>query len=686
MDRVGEVPLYLCGENLLAPEYEYISHVVQSLVNNTSCHIRRPVSLGTMRLTAIATVSLILYTKAHKIKKKIVLCVSNPFSASLLRAELEKILAKAKQDTKVSGSVFIMAEQSENSAQINLNASFVACNELRGKCVSKCNNSHENVEYPELFSYGDIRELASQLNACVYCLAQDALERCDCAVVSSEQLVSPFSFNYFSCIFNKTTSIFGDFTPEIDYFIHKGCLMKIDRALLEGSSNSLKRLENQINEETQEQAAEFKKKATVSKHETILDGCGPTVPYFYCSGVYKMLPGSMRQERHVFSILRRCIEYLKVKLKTADQDPTAGTNVLKHMDDLVCTDSGALPFLAQRFSMLLLEHRYDFLEYRELAYISNFISLLSIMPSSTVLVHENEAGKSTMKLVCFDYKRIIDNIASKVGSFVVSGEYCENARHSDIQANLAVETLYIRDFYTVISKGNDQTLLKTDHNPLNENSKASVEDRAVLRNYGMLLSSLSCAIPNNIVCIFPSRSAINELIAAWDEMGMLSDIQEKKLIFVEPEDDNEVKTIVNYFINAHNAGRTAVLLSVAKGPIAKYAAVYAEACNAVLFFGLPYDFSPTGCNLVREKYYYNRVEVNEGFYTDDAIQTILNIIDVYSQHSRTKKIFSLIDSRFSERHTVENMPSYIQKCLLSNGRHQTTENALESIKHFLKNS
>lgn len=74
-----------------------------------------------------------------------------------------------------------------------------------------------------------------------------------------------------------------------------------------------------------------------------------------------------------------------------------------------------------------------------------------------------------------------------------------------------------------VTRGSDQLPLSSRF--------STRHDPSIVRNYGQLLIAISSITPDGLVVFFPSYLYMSTMIAAWNELGILSKIQ--KLIFVE---------------------------------------------------------------------------------------------------------------------------------------------------------
>ena len=71
-------------------------------------------------------------------------------------------------------------------------------------------------------------------------------------------------------------------------------------------------------------------------------------------------------------------------------------------------------------------------------------------------------------------------------------------------------------------------------------------DPNIIRNYGQLLVDLCEIVHDGIVCFFTSYKYMEEIVLKWDETGMLYEIMERKLVFIESKDSNQT---INVYIS-----------------------------------------------------------------------------------------------------------------------------------------
>merc|ERR1711871_464515 len=113
----------------------------------------------------------------------------------------------------------------------------------------------------------------------------------------------------------------------------------------------------------------------------------------------------------------------------------------------------------------------------------------------------------------------------------------------------------------IVTKGADQTPISTRFEVR--------KDDAVLRNYGNLLLEVVKNVPDGVCCFFTSYQYMEHVINRWDDMRLIQQVAEYKLIFLETKDVVETTLALENFRKACDCGRGAVFLSIARGKVAE---------------------------------------------------------------------------------------------------------------------
>ena len=89
-------------------------------------------------------------------------------------------------------------------------------------------------------------------------------------------------------------------------------------------------------------------------------------------------------------------------------------------------------------------------------------------------------------------------------------------------------------------------------------------DLGVVRNYGRLLLEMVSVVPDGVVCFFDSCSHMDGIVNCWNQSGILKEIMQHKLVFIETQDVVETTLALDNYRKACDCGRGAVFFSVAR--------------------------------------------------------------------------------------------------------------------------
>ena len=114
---------------------------------------------------------------------------------------------------------------------------------------------------------------------------------------------------------------------------------------------------------------------------------------------------------------------------------------------------------------------------------------------------------------------------------------------------------------------------------------------------------------------------MEEVVSAWDQMGLLTSILDHKLIFIETKDVVETSYALDSFKKAVDCGRGAIFLSVARGKVAEGIDFDRHYGRCVLIFGVPFQFTLSRVLQARTKYLEETFGIRESeFLSFDAMR------------------------------------------------------------------
>lgn len=171
----------------------------------------------------------------------------------------------------------------------------------------------------------------------------------------------------------------------------------------------------------------------------------------------------------------------------------------------------------------------------------------------------------------------------------------------------------------IVTRGSDQVAVSSKFEVRN--------DVAVVRNYGNILLEFAKITPDGLVCFFPSYLYMESIVASWNELGMLQELLNYKLIFIETPDAAETSIAIENYRMACDNGRGAILLSVARGKVSEGVDFDHQYGRTVILFGIPYQVFQfdkyTESRILKARLEYlrdnNQIRENE-FLSFDAIR------------------------------------------------------------------
>ena len=165
----------------------------------------------------------------------------------------------------------------------------------------------------------------------------------------------------------------------------------------------------------------------------------------------------------------------------------------------------------------------------------------------------------------------------------------------------------------IVTRGSDQVAVSSKFEVRN--------DVAVVRNYGNILMEFAKITPDGLVCFFPSYLYMESIVMAWNELGMLQELLNYKLIFIETPDAAETSIALENYRAACNNGRGAILLSVARGKVSEGVDFDHQYGRTVILFGIPYQYTESRILKARLEFLRDNYQIRENdFLSFDAIR------------------------------------------------------------------
>ena len=144
---------------------------------------------------------------------------------------------------------------------------------------------------------------------------------------------------------------------------------------------------------------------------------------------------------------------------------------------------------------------------------------------------------------------------------------------------------------------------------------------------------LAQIVPDGIICFFTSYSHLELFLCEWDEHGILRDLFNFKLLFIESRDVNESNLAVYNYKKACDQGKGAILLCVVRGHISEGVHFNDHYGRCCVLMGVPFLWvkwtnvtrrnSQSKELKIKLEYLRNEYDIDENeYYVYDAIRHV----------------------------------------------------------------
>jgi len=447
--------------------------------------------------------------------------------------------------------------------------------------------------------------------------------------------------------------------------------------------------------------------------------------------VMEPVPGNIRRMKHFIGCMKKIIEHFKVRLRWASESTkqqqrgsegaskskkkgTTGTTsplaFLHQMMNATALDAKTLRFVHARVESMLRTlgvAKDTATELLNVAYLTSLLGFTNTLessefaivlePTSVVIGHharqsglEGGRGRTEsammLQVACLNPSLAMKPIFERFGTVLLTSStlspisyYPKLLRFEPVVAeSIPMSTIRPCVNPLMISRGSDQLVMSTGY-----------KERftmGCIRNYGKMLVDLVSSIPDGVVVYFPSYSYMEMLICEWDATGIMREMTEWKLVFVETKDNLELNTIAldNYRASC-DTGRGGVFFSVARGYISEAIPFDLHYGRAVVMIGIPYDYTLSRVVRARLEYIQTHFDIREQDYlTFDAVRQVAKCFGRAIRSKTDCSVLVFADSRFHKNDKRTKLPGWVGQFLTEGQQDLTTDMAVARIKNFLR--
>ncbi len=599
----------------------------------------------------------------------------------------------------------------------------VNCRKLIKKLNGLKCDFYENKEFKipsGVYDFEDLKDLGAKNGVCPYYLVRNSLNEADCIIHPYNYMVDPFIYSIISEKLPEDTFVIFDEAHNIDMHCIEALSLEINRNVLEASTRALKQLETEIEDirvkcmgENEKKLGNLNRDYSLFKNKQIKTIEDDSIPYYFTPDFYQkeerkyeFIPGNLRNSNHFISTMKRIIEFLKTKLKTAHLTTETILSFTNSIKELTYVDRKSLQFCSHRLSILINSLNLENIDIRHLRKVAQFSTMLAVYSKGFSVIFEPydsmaDAFNPVLRLYCLDSSIAMKSIFKHFRNVVLTSgtlspidmypKILNFVPSQIVEINATLERNSISPL--IITKGDDQVILNyespdTKYNSGDSRLTTSFKhrvDSSVVRNYGSLLINLSKVVPDNIVVFFPSYIYMEEIVTLWSESNIISEILKNKLVFIETPDFNETEIALKNFRNSCDNGKGAMLLSVARGKVSEGVDFEYGYGRAVVLLGMPFMYTESVS--IKERLKYLREEYSIKEYEFLLFDAMRHAAQCWGRAVRNKNDYGLMimaDHRFGLDSKITKLPKWIQGYIEKGNVGISIEMAMNISKHFYK--
>ncbi|GAA96772.1 uncharacterized protein L969DRAFT_97120 [Mixia osmundae IAM 14324] len=718
---IDQLPVIFPYDRIYPEQYAYVCDLKRTLDAGGNCVLEMPSGTG----KTVSLLSLIVaYQQHYPERRKLVYCSRTVPEIEKALAELKRLMEYRRAAGCNDDGFMALGLSSRKNLCIHPTIS----REKKGKVAdAKCRDLtsawvcekgradpgsvelcefHENLGQlepgtqlpPAVYTLEDVKAYGEQQGICPYFAVRRMLVHASVVIYSFHYLLDPKVAEQVSKEMSKDAIVVFDEAHNIDNVCIESLSIDLTRPMLDSAARSVTALTDKIKEIRQTDATKLQDEyarlveglqgAEADQDENAFMG-NPVLPDDILN---EAVPGNIRRAEHFVAFLARFVEYLKTRMRVLHVVAEKPASFLQHLKDITFIEKKPLRFCAERLTSLVrtLElTRID--EFSALSKVASFATLVATYDKGFLLILEPfETENATVPnpifhLCCLDASLAIKPVFDRFSSVVItSGTISPLEMYPKmLQFTATVQESYAmtltRNCFLplVITRGSDQ---------VNISSRFEVRnDPAVVRNFGTILIEYAKAVPDGMVCFFPSYLYMESIVAAWHDMGILNEAWKHKLIFVETPDAAETSVALENYRRACDNGRGAVLLSVARGKVSEGIDFDHHYGRCVIMFGIPYQYTESRILKARLEFLRDEHRIRENDYlTFDAMRHAAQCVGRVLRGKTDYGLMVFADRRFAKADKRAKLPKWINHYITDTASNLSTDMALVMSKNFLR--
>lgn len=719
--QIEDVMVYFPYDHIYPEQYNYMVELKRALDARGHCLLEMPTGTG----KTIALLSLITSYNLSRPQSpiKLIYCTRTVHEMEKTLAEL-KLLYKY-QDKHLGGQAKILAiglssrknlcvnyrviaaenRDSVDAACRKLTASWVRAMAAENPNVPTC-EFYENYERAGaelllpagVYTLQDLRAYGREKGYCPYYLARHMMQFANVVVYSYQYLLDPKVAGIISKELQRETVVVFDEAHNIDNVCIEALSVSVRRQTIEGAKGNLRKINREIERFKTTDEGRLRAEYNRLVEGLALGGNLPGTDMWLSNPslpddiLKESVPGNIRRAEHFIHVLHRLVQYLEGRLETEEVQKESPAHFLSSIFTQAAIDQKTLRFCYDRLHSLILTLEItDTDEFLHIQTVCDLATLIGTYTGGFTIIIEPYDDRMAhisdpiLQLCCLDASLAIKPVFDRFQSVVITSGTLSPI---DLYPRLLKFNPVVSRSFTmsmsrdcicpmVLTRGSDQLAIST---------KFEVRrDDGVARNYGKLLLEMVSVVPDGIVCFFVSYSYMDGIINTWNDTGILKDIMQHKLVFIETQDVVETTLALDNYRRACDCGRGAVFFSVARGKVAEGIDFDRHYGRLVIMFGVPFQNTTSRILRARLEFLQDNFQIKEGdFLTFDAVRQAAQCVGRVIRSKADYGMMIFADKRYTRHDKRSKLPGWILSHLRDAHLNLSTDMALHIVREFLR--
>tara|TARA_B110000977_G_scaffold191665_1_gene264113 strand:- start:841 stop:3186 length:2346 start_codon:yes stop_codon:yes gene_type:complete len=553
---------------------------------------------------------------------------------------------------------------------------------------------------PGVYTLADLREFGRKKGWCPYFLARHMISVANVVVYNYQYLLDPKVSSLVSRELEKNCVVVFDEAHNIDNVCIEALSVNLRQQTLEAAGRNITSLSGKIERAKQHDAGRLREEYArlvngLAQQGVLRNGGGEDAlqnPVIPDDILREAVPGNIRRAEHFVAFLRRFVEYMKTRMRATVVEQETPAAFLQHLQRTAAIDGKTLKFCYDRLTSLLKTLEIvDTEEYHAISLVADFGTLVGTYQNGFALILEPYDARypnipdPVFQLCCLDASLAVKPVFEKFQSvFITSGTLSPIELYPRLLSFNPVCIASLPMTLTreclcpvVITRGADQQGVSTKFDMR--------DDPNVIQNYGRILIDLAATVPDGLVAFFVSYSYMEQIVSKWHETGVLQQVMQHKLVFIETQDVVETSLALDNYRKACNCGRGAVFLSVARGKVAEGIDFDRHYGRAVIMYGVPYQYTLSRVLRARLEYLRETFQIKEAdFLAFDAVRQAAQCVGRVIRSKADYGLMVFADKRYNSHDKRGKLPGWITTHLHEQNLNLSTDMAVQIARTFMR--